>query len=103
MPFYVAAWNFFANNKVAQWVAGIGLAIALFWFWLIQHDAKVREIQELRAEKRARAAKNKAIEEIKEQADEQADRAERAADSVPDGDLHSGVLPDSIADGLFRD
>lgn len=102
MPAYVALWNWFANNPIAQGIAAAGIVVAMFLFWLARHDAKVRKYQAILAEKRARQTKDKVLKQMEEESDDRIESAERARERVDD-DITSDSVPDDDARILFRD
>lgn len=93
-------FNFIANNPVAQAVAGVIAALAVFLGWLSLHDRKVRREANAKAEKKARKTADKIITKMEKKSDERIEKAYEAADAVT-GDVTSDSLPDDTASILF--
>lgn len=70
-------FRWFQANPLAQWIAGIGAALAAFWAWISLRDRRIR--REARKE-----AKREVVEEIQEQTDETLQRIEDDRAAVRD-------------------
>ncbi|MEM8615437.1 MAG: hypothetical protein AAGF20_00730 [Pseudomonadota bacterium] len=98
MPFGFGLWNWFANNRYAQWIAG---ALGFLILWRLNneyHEARGRRQEQRRAEKRAR----KQLEKLKEASREKLEKAHTARRDIR-APSRSNELPDDIRERFIRD
>lgn len=101
---FFAVFNYIANNRWAQIVAGLGVGYVALQLYG-RHQRKVGERRLKRrveqAQIRANEEAREAVSEIKEKTNERVERAREAAARVPDG-VRSDELSDASKSVLFR-
>ena len=95
MPFGYGLWTWFANNKLAQIILGLGVAY-LVMRWKEEADERRGRMRERERWRAAQIETDRRAEEaITRTTEEEASRADEALTaSQPSGDYSSGRLPE---------
>lgn len=95
-------FRWFQANPLAQWIAGIGAALAAFWGWMTLRDRRRDRNKEREIELEAQDKSRQVIAKAEEKTDETIRKSDEARADIPRGTA-SGELPKPVQDILFDD
>lgn len=96
-PFF-AAFNFIANNRIAQIVLTAGLVLVAYKIQAEHHEARGRRQANARTEKKARRVQAK----VRETLNEESAQVTNAVDAVRRRVRDTGELPERIRERFIR-
>jgi hypothetical protein len=79
-PIGYGIWLWFKSNPAAQWAAGIGAGLLLFFSWLGLRDRRIRREERLKQRAENMRQKERAVEYVETLKQEAQDEAEQAID-----------------------
>jgi len=102
MPILWKVFDFFANNKTAQWVLAIVSGLALYKMYERLRDNRIRKQVEEKIEIEAQDKSRQVIAKAEEKTHDVIEKADEARADIPRG-APSGELPKHVQDILCDD
>lgn len=83
-PIGFSLWLWFRSNPAAQWAAGVGAGLLLFFSWLTLRDRRIRREERLKQRAENLRQKERAVEYVKTLEQELQDEAQQAIERRDD-------------------